>query len=222
VELTYDQVLRGENGGVQVEVDSSGVQRRVLAYKKPEQGQTLRLTIDWKLQQLAEQLMDGQVGSVVVTNPKTGEILAMVSKPNFNPNDFVGGISYQAWGKLLKDKTHPLQNRPIQGTYPPGSVFKLVTTLAALEDHVIDLNKVFLCRGIFWFKTWPYRCWRTAGHGWMNLERAIIESCDIFFYQMGLLVKIDKIYRVARRLGLGSKTRIDLDSEVAGLVPNPR
>jgi penicillin-binding protein 2 len=222
VERTYDRVLRGQNGGVEVEVDASGVQRRILDYKNPIQGQTLMLSIDYKVQQLAEDLLGDQVGSAIVTNPQTGEILAMVSKPNYDPNEFVSGISYKEWNKLMKDKNHPLENRAIQGQYPPGSVFKLITALGALEDQVVDINKVFLCRGIFWYKTWPYRCWRTSGHGWMNLERAIIESCDIYFYQLGLLMKVDKIYHEARKLGLGSKTKIDLDSEVAGLVPNPR
>ncbi len=221
-ERVYDQVLRGEDGGVQIEVDASGIQRRTLAYKKPIQGQTLQLSIDWKIQELAEKLMADQIGSVVVTNPQTGEILALVSHPNFDPNEFVSGISFKDWNKLLKDKNHPLEDRAIQGQYPPGSIFKLVTTLGALEDGVIDFNKVFLCRGIFWFKTWPYRCWRTSGHGWVNLERAIIESCDIFFYQLGLLVKIDKIYSVAKEMGLGSKTQVDLDHELSGLVPNPQ
>jgi len=222
VERTYDRILRGENGGVEVEVDASGTQRRTLAYRSPVQGHTLKLTLDWKLQKLAEDLMGDQIGSIIVTNPQTGEILALVSHPNYDPNQFVSGISYKDWGELIKDKTHPLENRAIQGQYPPGSIFKLVTALSALEDGVIDLNKVFLCRGIYWYTVWPYRCWRIAGHGWCNLERAIIESCDIFFYQLGLIVKIDKIYRMARQLGLGSKTKIDLDSEVAGLVPNPR
>ena len=224
VERTYDKILRGQNGGVQVEVDASGVQRRTLAYKNPIQGQTLMLSIDWKIQKLAEELMGDQTGALVVCNPQNGEILAMVSHPNYDPNEFVGGISYKSWNKYMKDKLHPLQNRAIQGLYPPGSVFKTITTLAALEDHVLQLDKdkVFLCRGIYWYKTWPYRCWRVSGHGWMNLERAIIESCDIFFLQLGLQVKVDKIYRVARRFGLGSKTKIDLDSEVPGLVPNPR
>ncbi|HTA76777.1 MAG TPA: penicillin-binding protein 2 [bacterium] len=222
IERVYDQVLRGEDGGVQIEVDASGIQRRTLAYKKPIQGQTLQLSIDWKIQELAEKLMGDQIGSVVVTNPQTGEILALVSHPNFDPNEFVSGISFKDWNKLLKDKNHPLEDRAIQGQYPPGSIFKLVTTLGALEDGVIDFNKVFLCKGIFWFKTWPYRCWRTSGHGWVNLERAIIESCDIFFYQLGLLVKIDKIYSVAKEMGLGSKTQVDLDHELSGLVPNPQ
>jgi penicillin-binding protein 2 len=222
VERTYDSVLRGVNGGVEVEVDASGVQRRTLAYKNPIQGQTLMLSIDYKVQKLAEELMGDNIGAVLVTDPQTGEILAMVSKPNYDPNLFVSGISFKDWNKLVKDKTFPLENRAIQGQYPPGSIFKLITTLAALEDHVIDYNKVFLCRGIFWYKTWPYRCWRTSGHGWINLQRAIVESCDIFFYQLGLLVKIDQIYKVAREMGLGSKTQVDLDSEVAGLVPNPQ
>ena len=221
IERIYDQVLRGEDGGVQIEVDASGVQRRTLAYKKPIQGQTLQLSIDWKVQQLAEQLLGDQIGSVVVTNPKTGEILALVSHPNFDPNEFVSGISYKDWNKLLKDKNHPLENRAIQGQYPPGSIFKLITGLAALEEGVIDFKKVFLCKGIFWYKTWPYRCWRTSGHGWVNLERAIIESCDIFFYQLSLLVKVDKISDMAKEMGIGSKSKVDLDSEAVGLVPSP-
>lgn len=222
VERTYDRILRGQNGGVEVEVDASGVQRRTLAYREPVQGQTLKLTIDWKLQQMAEDLLGNQIGSIIVTNPQDGEVLAMVSRPNFDPNDFVSGISYKDWNDLIKDKDRPLENRAIQGQYPPGSIFKLITALAALEDHVLDLNKVLLCRGIFWYKTWPYRCWRTSGHGWMNLERAIIESCDIFFYQVGLMVKVDQIYRMARKFGLGSRTQVDLDGEVPGLVPNSR
>jgi penicillin-binding protein 2 len=224
VERTYDKILKGTNGGVQVEVDASGIQRRTLAYKNPVQGRTLALSIDWKLQTLAEELLGDQIGSIVVSNPRTGEILAMVSRPNFDPNEFVSGISFKAWNRLMKDKNHPLQNRSIQGQYPPGSIFKIITTLAALEDHVVSLDKekAFLCRGIYWFKTWPYRCWRVSGHGWMNLERAIVESCDIFFYQLGLIVKADKIYRVARSFGLGSRTKVDLDSEVPGLVPNSR
>ncbi len=222
VERTYDRALKGEDGGVEVEVDASGIQRRTLAYREPVQGQTLKLSIDWKLQKLAEDLMGSQVGSIVVSNPQTGEVLALVSRPNFDPNEFVSGISYKDWNDLMKDKLHPLEDRAINGLYPPGSIFKPITALAALEDKVIDLNKVFLCTGIFWYKTWPYRCHNHAGHGWVNLERAIIESCDIFFNQVGLLVKVDKIYRVARRFGLGSRTQIDLDSEASGLVPNPR
>ena len=222
IERTYDSYLRGENGGVQVEVDASGVQRRTLAHKKPIQGQTLMLSLDYKIQKLAEDLLGDNRGAIVVTNPQTGEILAMVSKPNFDPNDFVGGISYKQWNKLIKDKDHPLQDRAIQGLYPPGSIFKLVTALAALEDHVIDLDKTFLCTGNYWIKVWVYRCDRRSGHGWVNMKRAIIESCDIFFYQLALLVKVEKIYRTACKLGLGSKTKVDLDSEAIGFVPNPR
>ncbi|MGH7740024.1 MAG: penicillin-binding protein 2 [bacterium] len=222
VERTYDSVLRGENGGVEVEVDASGVQRRTLAYRKPIQGQTVMLSLDYKVQKLAEELMGDNIGAILVTNPKTGEILAMVSKPNYDPNLFVSGISFKDWNRLVNDKTFPMANRAIQGQYPPGSIFKLITTMAALEAHVIDYDKVFLCRGIFWYKTWPYRCWRTSGHGWINLQRAIIESCDIYFYQLGLRVKIEQISKMARMMGLGSKTGVDLDSEVPGLVPDPQ
>jgi penicillin-binding protein 2 len=222
VEKVYDPILRGELGGVQVEVNASGVQRRILAYRPPVQGHTVALTIDAKVQRLAEELLGEQAGAVIVSNPRNGEVLAMASKPGFDPNLFVDGISYKDWDRLLKDKLHPLQNRAIQGRYPPGSIFKIVTTVSSLEDERFDRDRTRLCRGIFWYKTWPYRCWLTSGHGWVNLSRAIIESCDIYFYQLGLDVKIDKLYRACRRFGLGSKTRVDLDSEDSGLVPNPK
>ncbi len=222
VERKYDEVLRGAKGGVQVEVDASGVQRRKLADKPPVQGQTLMLSIDLKIQKLAEELMGENTGAIVVSNPRTGEILAMVSKPNFDPNEFAGGVSYEEWNKLMTDKSRPLQNRAIQGQYPPGSIFKLVTTLAALEDHSIDYDKTFYCSGLLNYKGWFYGCWRKSGHGYVNLSRAIIESCNLFFNQLGLIVKIGKIGMVAEKLGLGKPTEVDLGAETSGLVPNPR
>ncbi len=222
IERVYDPLLRGELGGVQVEVNAAGVQKRILAYRPPVQGHTVALTIDAKVQRLAEELLGEQAGAIIVSNPKNGEILALVSKPGFDPNLFVDGISTKDWNRLLKDELHPLQNRATQGRYPPGSIFKIVTAVSALEDADFDKERARLCRGIFWYKTWPYRCWATSGHGWVNLQRAIIESCDIYFYQLGLDVKIDRLYRACRRFGLGSRTRIDLDAEDAGLVPNPK
>lgn len=222
IEKVYDPLLRGELGGVQVEVTAAGVQKRILSYIPPVQGHTVSLTLDARVQAIAEDLLGDRPGAIVVSNPRNGEILALASKPGFDPNLFVGGISYKNWDRLLKDKLFPLQNRVIQGRYPPGSIFKIVTTVSILEDPAFDPKRTRLCRGIFWYKTWPYRCWLTSGHGWVDLTRALIESCDIYFYQMGLDVKIDKLYRTCRRFGLGSKTRIDLDSEDTGLVPNPK
>jgi penicillin-binding protein 2 len=221
-EKIYDKYLRGEPGGFQVEVNPSGVQRRTVAYLPPVPGKTLRLTIDFEIQKLAEDLLGDQSGAVVAVDPRNGEVLALASRPEFDPNLFVSGISVQNWNKLLNDKAKPMQNRAIQGQYPPGSVFKIVTALAALDGKVVDPDKTLLCRGIYWYKTWPYRCWKNFGHGWVNLHRALVESCDVYFYQLGLQVKVDRLYRAARAFGLGSKTRIDLDGESSGLVPNAR
>lgn len=222
VEQVYDLWLRGEKGGVQVEVDAMGRQRKILAQKDPVQGNHLILTLDWELQELSEKLMENYSGSLVAVNPENGEILAMVSHPAFDPNAFAGGISYKKWKQLIQDPLFPMQNRCIQGRYPPGSVYKVITALAALEEAGFNPNRPMLCRGIYWFKTWPYRCWRTTGHGWISLNDALVESCDIYFYQLGLFSKIDDLYRVSRMVGLGSKTHIDLDAEDQGLVPNPR
>ncbi len=222
VEKIYDRYLRGEPGGFQVEVNPAGVQRRTVAYRAPVQGKILSLTVDFELQKLAEDLMGDLPGAAIVCNPKTGEILAMASQPGYNPNEFVGGISVKNWNKLLGDKMKPLQDRALQGQYPPGSVFKIVTTLAGLEDSSIDPERPYLCRGIYWYKTWPYRCWKTFGHGWVNLNNALIGSCDIYFYQAGLQIKVDHLYKAARAFGLGSRTQVDLDAESPGLVPNAK
>jgi penicillin-binding protein 2 len=222
VERIYDRYLRGEPGGFQVEVDPAGIQRRTVSYRSPNPGKTLRLSIDFEVQKLAEDLLGDMAGAVVAVDPKNGELLALASRPGFDPNQFVSGISVQNWNKLLNDPLKPLQNRVVQGQYPPGSVFKIVTALSALDSGEIDPEKTLLCHGIYWYKTWPYRCWKHFGHGWVSMQKALVESCDVYFYQLGLQIKVDKLYRAARAFGLGSKTRIDLDGETAGLVPNAR
>lgn len=222
VEKIYDKYLRGEPGGHEVEVNPSGVQKRTVAYRAPVPGKTLRLTIDFEVQKLAEDLLGDLPGAVVVVDPRDGSVLALASKPEFDPNLFVSGISVKNWNKLLNDKLKPLENRCVQGQYPPGSVFKIVTALAALNDKVVDPEHPMLCHGIYWYKTWPYRCWKSFGHGWVNMHNALVESCDVYFYQVGLQVKVDRLYRAARSFGLGSKTRIDVDGESNGLVPNAR
>jgi len=222
VERIYDRYLRGEPGGFQVEVNPAGIQKRTVSYKPPTPGKTLRLSIDFETQKIAEDMLEGLAGSVVAVDPRNGEILALASVPSYDPNLFVSGISVKDWNKLLSDPMKPLQNRSVQGQYPPGSVFKICTALAGLEAGLVDPEKAFLCHGIYWYKTWPYRCWKNYGHGWVKLQKAIVESCDVYFYQLGLQIKVDRLYRAARSFGLGSKTRVDLDAESAGLVPNAR
>jgi penicillin-binding protein 2 len=222
IEKFYDQYLRGENGGTYVEVNAQGIQQKVLYQISSSPGDTAVLTLDMKLQRIADQLLKGKEGAVIVSNPRNGQILALASHPNFNPNDFVGGISVKNWKHLIDNPEHPLENKAIQNGYPPGSVFKLVVSQAALADRVVTPSQLFLCRGIFWYDSWPYRCWDIYGHGWISMHNALVESCDIYFYQVGLKLKISRIYQMARRMGLGSLTGIDLSSEGMGLVPNPR
>ncbi len=220
VERQYDDYLRGHSGGIQVEVDSYGRHLRVIAEKKPRLGEDLYLTIDYKLQQASEALLAGFRGCVVALDPRNGEILAMASKPDYDPNEFAVGISSDRWAELVADEAYPLQNRSLQGEYPPGSIYKIVTAVAALETGVKNPYQSYLCQGVVNFRDWPYRCWKEHGHGWVDMNKAIIESCDIYFYRAGLRTKVDALNRYSLMFGLGEKSGVDIPGEKAGLVPS--
>jgi len=221
VEAYYDARLRGQDGGREIRIDAGGRELGVLREEPPRAGENLVLTIDAGLQAVAEDAMGPDAGAVVALDPRNGEVLAMVSKPDFPSAAFAGKLDPGIWSALLKDDRHPLNNRAVQGLYPPGSVFKVVTALAALQEGVITPQDHFTCNGIFWISTWPYRCWKEIGHGSIALEQAITESCDIFFYQLGLKLKVDALARWTRTFGFGSRTGIDLPGELAGVVPDP-
>ncbi len=218
IEKEYEQVLRGTPGWEQWEVDAKGRKRRLLDSSKPVPGDDIYLTLDAKLQRKAEELLKGRSGAIVAMDPNTGEVLAMASSPSYNPNDFVNGISPEAWKKLSTDPLHPLQNRCIQGLYPAGSVFKIVVALAALESHAVKPSDKVFCNGGYLFKGRVYHCWKA--HGMVNLRRAIVESCDVYFYEVGRRLGIDTIHKYGSLLGLGSKTGIDLPDEKGGLLPS--
>lgn len=221
VEAVYDRTLKGVDGGVQVRIDASGRELGVLSRSQPLPGDNLVLSLDAGLQQVAEEAMGPEAGAVVALDPRNGEVLALVSKPDY-PNDvFAGRVNAAGWRRLLEDQRHPMNNRATQGLYPPGSVFKVITALAGLEEKVIQPEERLNCYGIFWISTWPYRCWKEIGHGSIALEQAITESCDIFFYQLGLRLKVEALARWTRAFGFGRKTGIDLPSEAEGVVPDP-
>jgi penicillin-binding protein 2 len=180
------------------------------------------LTIDSRLQRYAEQLLDatGFAGSIIASDPKTGEILCMVSKPDYNLKYFSGGIDGRQWKQLLRDKKNPLNNRSIQGTYSPGSIFKVAVGMGAIQEKVVELNTSFLCEGIYWIKTWPYKCWRRSGHGWVDFYKGVAESCDIYFYKVGLKMKVEMLHKYGVMFGLGEQTGIDLPGEKSGMVPD--
>jgi penicillin-binding protein 2 len=219
VERKWETYLNGKRGGAQLEVDAAGRVIKVVSRKPPLSGGSISLTIDKSLQVLGEKALDGKRGAIVAMNPKNGEILAMVSSPGFDPNVFVEGIDRETWGDLTASKEHPLQNRALSSAYPPGSVFKIVVALAALEEGVIDENERIFCGGAFSLGSARFQCWKKHGHGHMNLESALVESCDVYFYTLGKRLGIDKIAQYARTLGLGNATGFDPFIEKGGLIP---
>jgi len=220
VEKKCQRYLNGMRGGQQVEIDASGRRLKVLYQKAAEPGFNVYLTIDRDLQMLAERSLYDKAGAIVVMKPGSGEILAMASSPTFDPNDFAKGMDKKGWERLVSNRYFPLQNRVISGQYPPGSLFKLVVALAGLEEGVIDPNEKIFCGGSYSFKGRVYRDWKEEGHGYADLHRAIVESCDVYFYRMGQKMGIDTIAKYAKRLGFNCETGLQLGDEKPGLIPD--
>jgi penicillin-binding protein 2 len=220
VERTFDSYLRGEPGGRQVEVNANGQVMRVLQTVSPRPGRNVVLTIDRDLQQRAEELLDGVAGAAVAVDPASGQVLALASSPTFNQNSFVSGIASDAWEALISHPYRPLENKAIQGEYPPGSTFKIVTALAGLEEKAIDESTTFDCAGSLHFAGRDYRCWKKEGHGRVDVRRALAESCDVFFYRTGQRLGVDRLAWYAKACGLGARTGIGMDQEARGLIPS--
>jgi penicillin-binding protein 2 len=220
IEKTYDSLLRGKAGRRIVEVDATGRVVRIVGIQRPVKGRDITLTLDIDVQREAEEGLRGRAGAVVVLAPETGEVLAMASAPSFDPNLFARGISYRDWRRLINDPRRPLLNRAIQGVYPPGSTFKIIGALAALEEGVIDSATEFTCRGAIEMGGRSFRCWKEKGHGRISLYRAITESCDVYFYEIGKRLGIERIAEYARMFGLGEPSGIELDGERRGIVPS--
>jgi penicillin-binding protein 2 len=219
VEKIFEPFLQGKRGGRQVEVNVVGQVVRILKTVDAQPGQNIYLTVDMNVQKTAEALLKGKAGAVAAMDPQTGQILALASSPAFDPNIFVDGMSHEQWDALVSNPLRPLENKAIQGEYPPGSTFKIVTAIAGLEEGVIDKNTTFFCPGYYKYGNRVYRCWKPAGHGEVNVIKALAESCDVFFYQVGQKLGIDRLSMYAVASGLGSPTRINLDHEAAGLIP---
>jgi len=218
-EKVYENHLRGKRGGRQVEVNADGLVVRILKTVDAEPGHNVYLTIDKVLQSRSEELLDGVVGAAVAIEPDSGHILALASSPSFDQNSFVGGITHQKWDSLISNPFRPMSNRAIQGEYAPGSTYKIITALAGLEEGVIDTETIFFCPGHYRFGNRVYRCWKKGGHGSVDIIKAIEESCDVFFYQVGQRLGVDRLAFYAKAAGLGSPTGIFLDQEARGLIP---
>jgi penicillin-binding protein 2 len=219
VEAYYDSVLRGLPGEKFVEVDALGRQLRIVREERPQKGQDLTISLDIDLQKAMEEGFKGRTGAAVALKPDTGEILALVSLPSFDPNLFSRGIPAKDWKTLNENPQHPFLNRAVQSQYPPGSVFKTVVAAAALEENVLPSDFTVTCNGKIRSGHWEFKCWNRHGHGVVDLHRAIVESCDVFFYQVGGLLGIDKIAEYAEKLGLGHATGVTFADEKKGFIP---
>ena len=220
LEKQYEDSLVGTEGKILEIVDSVGREIGEVSKIDPIRGNELHLTLDFDLQKKAEEILDGREGAVIVMKPDTGEILAMASYPNFDPNKFINRFTPEEWVDLINSPEYPLENRVIRGLYSPGSLFKPCILLAGLDQSAVNDSTTFVCRGSIIIYGHPFACWKADGHGIVNLYSAIQHSCNIYFYQLGKRIGIEEIARYARMLGMGSPTHIDLPGEKAGLVPD--
>lgn len=222
LEKYYETELHGTVGVQQVEVNAKGRTLRVLNETPPIPGKNLHLTIDSKLQEVAEQSFGEESGALVAINPNNGEILALVSMPIFDPNLFVNGVSYENYNELRDSPSRPLFNRALSGQYPPGSTAKPFFALAALEANVIDKDNTVTCKGFYRLpnEERKFRDWKKGGHGEMNMKNAITQSCDVYFYDLSYRLGIDKMSALLEQFGFGQKTNIDSTGERAGILPS--
>lgn len=226
LESLLENHLRGRAGGRNVVVDVAGREVEVLEEVEPWPGGNVVLTLDLDLQRVAAQAFlredpdaRPRAGAIVAMDPRNGDVLALVSSPRYDPNAFVGGIDHETWSKLNSNRRRPLHDRALSGQYPPGSTYKPIVAAAALEEGLITPQTRYFCPGHWKLGRRTYRCWKREGHGWMNLRQALVESCDVFFYQVGVKLGIDRLAFFARGFNLGRIPGLGFPQEKAGLVP---
>ncbi len=223
LEKNYDLDLRGSKGADYFRVDASGRELRMLDSARnvdPKHGSDLHLYLDYSMQQFAESLMVDHRGSLVALDTRNGGVIAIVSKPDYNPRYLAGKIDPEVWGKLLNDESHPLYSRSIQSVYPPGSTYKIVAAIAALEENIVTPDWKITCPGYFRLGRKTIRCWNAAGHGTVDMYGAIKGSCNVYFYKLGLKIGLNLWEKYSRLFAFGKKTNIDLPNESKGLVPS--
>lgn len=221
LELEYNRRLMGRDGVRRIIVNSRGVEVGEAERVPPQDGPPAHLTIDLELQRALEEAMAGQSGSGIAIDPRNGEILAYLSTPGYDPNTFSAGIRASEWGRLTADPEKPLINRVIQGTYPPGSTFKIVSALAALQEGVVSPGTRYHCPGYLAVYGTLFRCHKPEGHGTVDLRQAIALSCNVYFYNVGIRLEIERLSRYAKLVGLSRPTGIDLPHEAAGIFQDP-
>jgi len=219
IEKSWESLLHGTDGGRHVEVDAHGRFLRIADESRASVGNTVELTIDVELQKVAEQALGDRAGAAVALDVNSGEVLAFVSTPDFDPALFSGRIPPAKWKEYLEDPRHPLENKALRGMYPPGSTFKIITAMAGLEEGLIDAHTSINCPGYYKFGNTTFRCWRKRGHGRVELKKAIRESCDVYFYHLAERLGVNRIAAYAKRSGLGAPLGVGLDSEKGGVIP---
>lgn len=219
VEARKEELLRGTAGTKQVEVNATGRVMRELARREGQSGADVQLTIDSKLQGYVQARLGSESAAVVVIDCENGDLAAICSAPSYDPNLFIGGISSKNYDPLLNSKFRPLVNKTVQGTYPPGSTFKMMTAMAALEEGIISPDETVYCNGYLEVADRRFHCWKRAGHGWVDLGNSLKQSCDVYYYDLALKVGIEKISAMARRFGLGIRHDLELSSVNSGLTP---
>lgn len=222
IERAFEQLMHGEAGYQQVESNAQGRALRVINRTAPQRGEDIYLTIDAQLQRVAHEALGDFKGAIVAIDPNNGEILALVSKPAFDPNPFVQGLDAASFKSLSEDQRQPLFNRAIRGTYPPGSTMKPFLALAGLENGLEYENRHTICPGYFRLEghSRPYRDWKREGHGYTELRKALRESCDVYFYELAVELGIDRIHEFLSKFGFGKPTGIDISGESNGLLPS--
>ncbi|MFA5335288.1 MAG: penicillin-binding protein 2 [Candidatus Omnitrophota bacterium] len=221
IEKAYDKYLKGEDGGMQLEVDAAGRLVRILGSKNQKKGRDITLTLDAKLQAYAADCLEGQRASAVFMDPRNGEILAMASSPSFDPNIFIEPGKNDVAVGYVKSSARPMLNRAINGQYPPGSIFKTVLAFAALDTKKATVHTTFVCPGRYYLGRAEFDCWKLEGHGPQDMRDAITHSCNVYFYNLGRKLGPDVISEYAQKVGLNKPTGIDIGGESGGLIPNP-
>jgi len=220
LEKYYDRELAGMDGGIQIQVDNKGRQVGVLGYKEPKKGKDLYLTVDLNLQKTCDKALEGKSGAIIIMSPNTGEVLALSSSPSYDPNIFIKPEKSAERLKLFRDRQrYPMLNRAISGVYPPGSIFKIVTASAALQLKRISSRTHFNCTGTYTLGSGSFNCWKEGGHGEQNVTDALMNSCNIFFYNTGKALGVDNMEKFAYIFGFGKKTGINLPDEANGIAP---
>lgn len=220
LEKSLDRILRGEDGGMQIEVNNKGYKEAVLSSKEPKAGKDIRLTIDIDIQQYAYDSLGGRRGAIVILNPQDGRIISMVSSPSFDPHIFFSAETRRGIRALFVDESAPLLNRAIQSEFTPGSIFKIVTVTAGLETGKLSADTTFFCPGFYFLGRRRFGCWQKKGHGRLDLKGAIQHSCNVYFFRAGQKIQQEALAYYARMFGLGRPTGIDLPGEAKGFVPD--